>query len=417
MKTKKMRETALRIFNESLKKVMPDIAVKDKLLELDFDEDIFIVAVGKAAWRMAQSAVETLGNKVKKGIVITKYGHSEGKIKNLEIYEAGHPVPDENTIKATKHVLNELKKIGKNIRILFLLSGGGSSLFELPLEGIHLLDMQEITESLLKSGASIVEINTVRKHLSSVKGGRFAKIISPRKITTLVLSDVLNDRLDSIASGPAYPDNSTSEEALSILKAYNIDISERIDNALKKETPNSLDNVENHIIGNVTMICNEAAKLATEMGYVSTILTTSLDCEAREAGKFLGSIINEIKNNQRPWTPPCAIIAGGETVVHVTGNGTGGRNQELALAAAIRIKGLDEAVLLSAGTDGTDGPTDAAGGLVDGFTYSKLLNAGVNPLAELKRNNSYTALEKSGDLLITGPTGTNVNDLILIIVG
>ncbi|TYB91772.1 MAG: glycerate kinase, partial [Kosmotoga sp.] len=321
------------------------------------------------------------------------------------------------TIKATKHVLNELKKIGKNIRILFLLSGGGSSLFELPLEGIHLLDMQEITESLLKSGASIVEINTVRKHLSSVKGGRFAKIISPRKITTLVLSDVLNDRLDSIASGPAYPDNSTSEEALSILKAYNIDISERIDNALKKETPNSLDNVENHIIGNVTMICNEAAKLATEMGYVSTILTTSLDCEAREAGKFLGSIINEIKNNQRPWTPPCAIIAGGETVVHVTGNGTGGRNQELALAAAIRIKGLDEAVLLSAGTDGTDGPTDAAGGLVDGFTYSKLLNAGVNPLAELKRNNSYTALEKSGDLLITGPTGTNVNDLILIIVG
>ncbi|MEA2066751.1 MAG: glycerate kinase [Thermotogota bacterium] len=417
MKTKKLKETALKIFNESIKKVMPDRAVKDKLLELDFDEDIFIVAVGKASWRMAQSAVETIGNKVKKGIVITKYGHSEGKIKKLEIYEAGHPVPDENTIKATKLILNELNKTDKNTRILFLLSGGGSSLFELPLEGIHLLDMQEITESLLKSGANIVEINTVRKHLSSVKGGRFAEINSPRKITTLVLSDVLNDRLDSIASGPAYPDNSTSEEALSILKAYNIDISKRIDNALKKETPNSLDNVESHIIGNVTTVCNEAAKLANEMGYSSAILTTSLDCEAREAGKFLGSIINEIKHNKSPWTPPCAIIAGGETVVHVTGNGTGGRNQELALAAAIKIKGLDEVVLLSAGTDGTDGPTDAAGGLVDGFTYSKLSKAGVNPVDELKRNNSYPALEKTGDLLITGPTGTNVNDLILIMFG
>ncbi|MFO7881925.1 MAG: glycerate kinase [Kosmotogaceae bacterium] len=416
MDIKELRKTALYIFNESIKKVLPDRAVKEKLLKLHFDEDIFIVAIGKAAWRMAQSTVETLGDKVKNGIVITKYSHSKGHIDKLDIYEAGHPVPDENTIKAAKQLLYKLSQIDKKTRILFLVSGGGSSLFELPREGITLSDLQKITESLLKSGANIVEINAVRKHLSAVKGGRFAEIASPMKITTLALSDVLDDKIDSIASGPAYPDSSTSNEAISILKEYNIDISKEISNALKKETPKSLNNIESFIIGNVTMVCEEALKIASEMSYNATILTTSLDCEAREAGKFFGSMIHEINAENRPLKRPCVIIAGGETVVHVTGNGKGGRNQELALSAAIKIKGLDKAILLSAGTDGTDGPTDSAGGLVDGFSYSRLLNKDVNPVDELKKSNSYNALEKSGDLVKTGPTGTNVNDLILIIV-
>ncbi|TYB88910.1 MAG: glycerate kinase [Kosmotoga sp.] len=416
MDIKELRKTALYIFNESIKKVLPDRAVKEKLLELDFNENIFLVAVGKASWRMAKSAVEVLGDKVTKGVVITKYGHSEGQIKNIDIYEAGHPVPDENTIKATKHMLKELKKIDGNNRILFLLSGGGSSLFELPRKEITLSDIQRTTEALLRSGANIVQINTVRKHLSSVKGGRFAEFVSPREITTFALSDVLDDRLDSIASGPAYPDNSTSKEALEILKAYNIDVSKKIKKVLMEETPKSLTNVENYIIGNVTTVCEEAAKLANKKGFNATILTTRLDCEAREAGRFLGSIIHEIINKERPLKRPCAVIVGGETVVHVIGDGKGGRNQELALSGAIKIKGLDKAILLSAGTDGTDGPTDAAGGIVDGFSFSRLLQKRINPVSELKRNNSYYALEKSGDLIKTGPTGTNVNDLILIII-
>ncbi len=416
MEIKDLRKTALLIFKESIKKVLPDRAVKEKLLELHFNEDIFIMAIGKAAWRMARSAVETLGNKVKRGIVITKYNHSMGNIKNLEIYEAGHPVPDENTIKATKRALTMLKELDSNIRILFLVSGGGSSLFEMPLEGLSLSDMQEITKSLLSSGANIVEINAVRKHLSTVKGGRFAEIASPVKITTLALSDVLDDKLESIASGPAYPDSSTSNEAFDILKSYEIKISKEIKEALKMETPKSLMNVESFIIGNVKMVCEEAFNIAIEMGYNATILTTGLDCEASEAGKFFGSIVHEIKNSGRPLKRPCIVIAGGETVVHVTGDGKGGRNQELALSAAIKMRGLDKAILLSAGTDGTDGPSDAAGGLVDGFSYSRLLQKRINPDSELKKNNSYVALEKSGDLVKIGPTGTNVNDLILIII-
>ena len=414
-----LRSGISKIVAGVISSVLPDTAVKEKIDEILKERslnDIVLIAIGKAAWRMASAAKELLGNRISKGIVITKYGHSEGDIEGIEVYEAGHPVPDENTILATKRVLEMTSKLSSNQIVLFLISGGGSALFELPKDGITLAEMQGITNQLLKSGASIVEINTVRKHLSAVKGGRFAQHVAPAKVISLVLSDVLGDRLDSIASGPAYPDSSTSQQALEIVARYNIQLSKEALEVLGEETPKKLDNVESHIIGSVKMACEKAQELAEEMGYNTLLLTTSLDCEAREAGRMFGSIAREIKSYNRPIKKPCAIVAGGETVVHVKGNGKGGRNQELALSFALSTEGLDGAALCSVGTDGTDGPTDAAGGIVDGQSAQKIRQAGYSPEELLENNDSYNALKIANDLLITGPTGTNVNDIVILLV-
>jgi hydroxypyruvate reductase len=407
-----LKKLAIEIVKKSIEAVFPDRAVKETLPKLNLDR-VILVAVGKAAWRMAKAAYEVLGEKIRKGVVVTKYGHSEGLIDDFEIYEAGHPVPDENTIKATERVLELVDQLNENDTVLFLLSGGGSSLFELPAEGVSLEEIQKLTSALLKSGASIEEINTVRKHLSQVKGGRFAERVFPAKVVALVLSDVLGDRLDVIASGPAWPDSSTSEDALKVLERYGIEISESVKRAILRETPKHLSNVEIHLIGNVQKVCDEAKKLAKEKGFNAEIITTSLDCEAREAGRFIASIMKEVKFKDRPLKKPAALIFGGETVVHVKGNGIGGRNQELALSAAIALEGIEGVILCSAGTDGTDGPTDAAGGIVDGSTAKTLKAMGEDPYQYLENNDSYNALKKSGALLITGPTGTNVNDLII----
>lgn len=399
--------------------VLPDTAVKGKIDEILKERqlnDIVLVAIGKAAWRMASAAKEVLGNRISKGIVITKYSHSEGDIEGIEIYETGHPVPDENTILATKRALEMTSNLSSNQIVLFLISGGGSALFELPKDGITLAEMQDMTNQLLKSGASIVEVNTIRKHLSAVKGGRFAQHVAPANVISLVLSDVLGDRLDSIASGPAYPDSSTSQQALEIVARYNIQLSKEALEVLGEETPKKLDNVESHIIGSVKIACEKAQELAEEMGYNTLLLTTSLDCEAREAGMVFGSIAREIKSYNRPIKKPCAIVAGGETVVHVKGNGKGGRNQELALSFALSTEGLDGVALCSVGTDGTDGPTDAAGGIVDGQSAQKIRQAGYSPEELLENNDSYNALKIANDLLITGPTGTNVNDIVILLV-
>jgi len=414
-----LRSDISKIIAGVISSALPDTAVKentDEILKERPLNDIVLVAIGKAAWRMASAAKELLGNRISKGIVSTKYGHSEGDIEGIEVYEAGHPVPDENTILATKRVLEMTANLSNSQTILFLISGGGSALFELPKDGITLAEMQGITNQLLKSGASIVEINTVRKHLSAVKGGRFAQHVAPAKVISLVLSDVLGDRLDSIASGPAYPDSSTSQQALEIVARYNIQLSKEALEVLGEETPKKLDNVESHIIGSVKMACEKAQELAEEMGYNTLLLTTSLDCEAREAGRMFGSIAREIKSYNRPIKKPCAIVAGGETVVHVKGNGKGGRNQELALSFALSTEGLDGAALCSVGTDGTDGPTDAAGGIVDGQSAQKIRQAGHSPEELLENNDSYTALKIANDLLITGPTGTNVNDIVILLV-
>ncbi len=414
-----LRSDISKIIAGVISSALPDTAVKENIDEILKERplnDIVLVAIGKAAWRMASAAKELLGNRISKGIVSTKYGHSEGDIEGIEVYEAGHPVPDENTILATKRVLEMTSKLSSNQTVLFLISGGGSALFELPKDGITLVEMQDITNQLLKSGASIVEINTVRKHLSAVKGGRFAQHVAPANVISLVLSDVLGDRLDSIASGPAYSDSSTSQQALEIVARYNIQLSKEALEVLGEETPKKLDNVESHVIGSVKIACEKAQELAEEMGYNTLLLTTSLDCEAREAGRMFGSIAREIKSYNRPIKKPCAIIAGGETVVHVKGNGKGGRNQELALSFALSTEGLDGVALCSVGTDGTDGPTDAAGGIVDGQSAQKIRQAGYSPEELLENNDSYNALKIANDLLITGPTGTNVNDIVILLV-
>ncbi|MBC7331250.1 MAG: glycerate kinase [Synergistetes bacterium] len=419
-----LRKDLFEVVNFAIKRVLPEESVKNVIERECIDEldNLYLVAIGKAAWRMAKAAKEKLGSKIKGGVVITKYKHSLGEIEGLEIFEAGHPLPDENTLKATGKAVELVSSLGKEDKILFLVSGGGSALFELPMEGISLEDLKTVNELLLKSGADIVEMNTVRKHISKVKGGRFAQLAFPAYVYSLILSDVLGDRLDSIASGPAYPDETTYEDALRVIEKYAlyekmppsvIEVLERGRRGEIPETPKELLNVKSVIIGSVSLACRYAVERAKELGYNTLFLTSTLSCEASEAGRFIAEILKEVKRSSNPIAPPCMIVLGGETVVHVKGNGKGGRAQELALSVAIAIRGENRIALISAGTDGTDGPTDAAGGLVDGESFNRMVSQGVNPEEALSNNDSYNALKASGDLVITGPTGTNVNDIIV----
>lgn len=290
-----------------------------------------------------------------------------------------------------------------------------SALFEKPVAGVTLDDLVDITDQILACGADIVEINMIRKSLSSVTGGRFAELVHPARVFSIVLSDVLGDRLDSIVSGPAYPDSSTSEDALDVVKKYDLKLKTYLMELLKFETPEKLDNVTTTITGSVQVLCDRARDAAEQMDYKSMVLTTTLDCEAREAGAFIASLAREEIMNDTPLPKPCAIILGGETVVHVRGTGMGGRNQELVLSAAAGIAGLEGVVVISAGSDGTDGPNDAAGGLVDGQTVERLQRRGIDLHESLENNDSYNALSASGDIIKTGPTGTNVNDLTILL--
>lgn len=294
--------------------------------------------------------------------------------------------------------------------VLFLLSGGGSALFEKPL--IPPADLDRLTHELLASGADIVEMNTVRKRFSAVKGGRFAALCAPARVFSVVLSDIIGDPLDMIASGPAYPDSSTEEQARAVAEKYGLTLTEEMRALLAVETPKSLDNVETHITGSVRQLCLAAQEECRALGYTPVVLTASLSCTAREAGAFLANIAQYHHGGGRKL----AFLAGGETVVQLTGGGLGGRNQELALAAAPGIAGLSGAAVFSLGSDGTDGPTDAAGGYVDGSTAQALGEQGVDIFAVLKDNDSYHALEKTGGLIKTGPTGTNVNDIAAVLI-
>ena len=415
-----MHQDMRDIISRAIDAVLPENAVKEALNNPAFTSRkgkgrMVVCSIGKAAWRMAKAASDILGSGIS-GAVVTKYDHSMGDIPGLEIYEAGHPVLDENTLKGTKALLEHVKGLTPDDTVLFLVSGGGSALFELPAEGVTLDDMKDITSQLLACGADIVEMNTIRKHLSSVKGGRFAKLCAPAHVFMVVLSDVLGDRLDSIASGPAAPDMSTSEEALAVVKKYALKVKPAMMNVLAQETPKALDNVTAVITGSVTALCQAVSDIAKGKGYNPLILTTTMTCEAREAGSFMASIAREIKTSGRPVNAPCAVIAGGETVVHLTGKGLGGRNQESALSAAEGISGLDGVIVASLGSDGTDGPTDAAGGIVDGTTAEKLKAKGISIAEVLKNNDAYHALKEVDALLMTGPTGTNVNDVAVLLV-
>ena len=406
---RELYQEALRITDQAIRNVKPDAAVKRALSEMPHSGRIFLVAAGKAAWQMAYAAVAVLG-RVEDGVVITKYGHVKAEIPGVSCYEAGHPVPDANSFAATEKALELVHGLHPEDTVLFLLSGGGSALFEKPL--ISGEELQEITAQLLASGADIVEMNTIRKRLSGVKGGRFASACAPAKVFSIVLSDILGDPLDMIASGPAVPDTSTCAQALAIAEKYRLKLSEQAQALLKQETPKTLDNVTTRITGSVRELCAAAAAACRERGYEPILLTDRLCCEAREAGSFLGSIVRTHAGRGKKL----AYIAGGETVVHLTGNGLGGRNQELALAAAPALAGLEHCCVFSVGSDGTDGPTDAAGGYVDGQTDAALRTAGWDVFAALQNNDAYHALQAIGSLLITGPTGTNVNDVSVALV-
>lgn len=411
-----LRTDANYIINEAIKHVLPDEAVakalKYKLECGGFGSGkLLVVSVGKAGWQMAKAAYDILQDKIDSGVCITKYDHVKDNIPGFTCIEAGHPVPDENSFTGTSIALELVSNLSADDTVIFLLSGGGSSLFEQPL--ISGEELADITSQLLSCGAEITEINTIRKRLSAVKGGKFAVLCRPAHIFSIVLSDIVGDPLDMIASGPAYPDSSTCEDAIRIIKKYGIHLSAEAERYMHIETPKTLDNVETMITGSVRNLCSEAARACTELGYEPVILTDSLTCVAREAGAFLSSIT---RTHCQSISRPTAYIAGGETVVNITGKGKGGRNQELALSAATGIAGLDNVCIFSVGSDGTDGPTDAAGGYVDGTTESTLHSQGIDIYDILQNNNAYHALSKSDGLIITGPTGTNVNDFAVALI-
>ena len=404
-----LRAHADQIVREAIAAVQPDSAVQRALAGREFPGRVLLVSAGKAAWQMAKAASDFLGSRIETGVVVTKYDHVMGPIANFACYEAGHPVPDENSFRGTQAALDLVADLSAEDTVLFLLSGGGSALFEKPLVAAE--ELQDITSQLLACGADIVEINTIRKRLSQVKGGRFAQICWPAKVEAVVLSDILGDPLDMIASGPACPDSSTTEDAQRIAAKYGLRLSDAAKSLLAIETPKSLDNVNTQINGSVRELCAAAEVTCRALGYEPVMLTDQLCCQAKEAGSFLASILRTHAGDGKNL----AFIAGGETVVKLTGKGKGGRNQELALACAEAIAGMDAAVF-SVGSDGTDGPTDAAGGYVDGDTAAELAAHGLSVDAVLRENDAYHALQKTGGLIFTGPTGTNVNDVAVALL-
>jgi hydroxypyruvate reductase len=402
-----LRSDAEKAIYTAINAVMPEGAVRKALLGKQFPGRVFLVAAGKAAPKMAEAATSVLSAPITDGVVISKYGHFEEPITGLRCFEAGHPVPDKNSVAAADAVLKLTENLREDDTVLFLLSGGGSALFEKPL--IPLEELQDITSQLLACGAEIVEINTIRKRLSAVKGGKFAAHCAPAKVEAIILSDILGDPLDMIASGPVSPDSATCDDAQNITEKYRLRLSEDTVALLRVETPKNLDNVNAQVVGSVRELCRAAGEACRSMGYETIFLTDQLNCEAREAGRFLAAILRSHRNDGKKT----AFLAGGETVVHLTGKGKGGRNQELALAACEGIHGMQNAAVISVGSDGTDGPTDAAGGYVDGASYDELCKNGIKLHGVLQENDAYHALLAIGGLIVTGPTGTNVNDICI----
>lgn len=406
-----LRNDADVIIRQSIHRVLPDEAVAQALKDREFGSGkLLVVSAGKAAWQMAKAASDILKDRIDAGVVVTKYDHVKGEIPHIVCYEAGHPVPDENSFIGTQAALNLVSDLTDKDTVLFLLSGGGSALFEKPLVSPE--ELTDITKQFLACGAEITEINTIRKRISAVKGGKFAQLCAPAHVFSIVLSDILGDPLDMIASGPAYPDSSTCEKALEIAKKYNLRLSEQAFELLHIETPKELNNVETMITGSVRNLCNAAADAAKELGYEPIFLTDQLTCQAKEAGAFLASIAKSYQQTEKSL----AFIAGGETVVHLTGKGKGGRNQELALAAAEGLAECTDTAVFSIGSDGTDGPTDAAGGYVDNTTKAVLNAQNIELFQVLADNDAYHALEKCNGLVITGATGTNVNDVAVLLI-
>ncbi len=424
------------IFRKALLAVDPykAVALYSDTISSAYKSDNFrkliLIGFGKAATLMSKAIENNLGDLLVGGIIVTKYGHSVWGDRNSKIitYEAGHPLPDENGLKATNQIVGMLKESDKNTLVICLISGGGSALLVAPYRGISLADKQKVTSLLLKAGADIYELNTVRKHISEVKGGRLAEAAQPAAIMSLILSDVMGDRLDMIASGPTAPDKTTYNDAYNVIRKFGLEdrlpasVAEILSKGmcgLVPETPkdNNLvfQNVRNIIIGSNKIATDAAKKAAELLGYKATVISDELSGEASIVAGELARKAIAFKKTLNAGDKAC-IIAGGETTVTVRGNGKGGRNMELALAFGIEIKGLPGITFLSAGTDGTDGATDAAGAVVNGQTVAKAASACIDAWEHLKNNDSYTFFSRIDDLFITGPTGTNVMDLQIVLI-
>ena len=390
-----------------------------------------VIGAGKASGSMGEEIENLLGPKITQGLVIVPdYLKPWPKGRSITYVGASHPIPTEKTAHRTAQLVRLVESAGKEDLVIMLLSGGASSLMELPLSGLRLQDLRKTTDLLLKSGAKIQEINTIRKHLSRVKGGRLAEILKDVQLLTLIISDVIGDALDAIGSGPTAPDPTTYRDARRVLQKYNIwsKVPSRVRKTIERginggmsETPKRGDrafrNVRNLIVGTNRQSCEQAVRHMKRSGYTASILSTHLVGEAREAGSILGSVLADIRNNGLPVPPPAAIVCGGETTVTITGDGKGGRNQELALAASLAIDGTKNVTVGSLATDGIDGPTDAAGAIVDGTTVSRGRTLGLGAENYLRNNDAYNFLKRTGDLVKTGPTGTNVNDVMIVAAG
>lgn len=405
------------------------LLVGGRTFDLSQIERIIVVGMGKASARMAVALEELLEDRISTGLIVTADGYKVLTHK-VEIVEASHPIPDERGLVAAKRIATLLDKAGEHDLVIVLISGGGSALLTLPTSGITLSDLSRTNELLLRSGANIQELNTVRKHLSQVKGGQLAQRAFPAQVLALVLSDVPGDHLEAIASGPTALDPTTFTDARQLLQRYGLweevppSVRARIEAGAcgnASETPKPGDQsflkVQNVIVGSGSVAAAAAQAEGKRLGYHTLILTTTLEGEAREVGRVLATLAREEISFGRPIKPPALILAAGETTVTVRGNGKGGRNQELALSAALGIEGLSQVAIASLGTDGRDGPTDAAGGMVDGGTVARLRGQRIDPERCLAENDSYQALSKAEDLIITGPTGTNVADLCFVVVG
>jgi hydroxypyruvate reductase len=423
----KLRRQALAIFKAGLRAANPEEGVMGRLAREDLARyrHIYVVGAGKAGAAMARAAERVLGRRITRGLLNVKYGHV-APLRRIELHECGHPVPDQRGVEGARRIAAIAAGAGPDDLVLCLISGGASALLPLPADPITLDEKQEVTKLLLASGADIHEINAVRKHISQIKGGQLARLAYPARVLSLLLSDVIGDDLDAIGSGPTAPDASTFARARAILEKYEIfrrapaSIRERLERGGRgqlPETPKQGDaiftRVRNVVIGNNRLAVDAAAARARQLGFHTMVLSTFVEGETREIARMHAAIAKEIVHAGRPLKPPACVITGGETTVTLRGGGLGGRNQEFVLSAGMDISGLQNTIVLSAGTDGSDGPTDAAGAIADGRTFAR------DPRAPefLARNDSYRYFEGVGDLVVTGPTGTNVMDVRVILVG
>lgn len=442
MRVPPLRRAAREIFDAAVRAVDPAEAIRRHVVrngarltigrervDLTRAGQIVVVGLGKAGAPMAAAVEEILGDRISRGVVVTKYGHAQ-PTQVIRIHEAGHPVPDDAGIAGAQAVLDHVTGLGPDDVVLVLISGGGSALTPAPVDGITLGEKQALTKALLACGADIREMNTLRKHISRIKGGQLARAAAPARVFTLILSDIVGDPLDAIASGPTVPDPRTYADALAILDKYGIrrDVPASIRAHLEAgaagkvpETPKPDDplfrRVASVMVASNIQALEAAQAEAKRLGFRTMILSSFVEGETREIARMHAALALEVRASGHPLRPPACLITGGETTVTLKGTGKGGRNQEFALAAALDIAGVPDVVILSAGTDGTDGPTDAAGAVADGDTVARAHAAGLAPRAVLDGNDAYPFFERLGDLVITGPTRTNVMDVRLVLVG